>query len=275
MAKFENILLISDMDGTLFSKPDTIPQINLDAINYFIENGGRFTVATGRSQNSVRHYLKQLPINAPAIVGNGTSLYDCERLLSLCEFYGSESMKDISIQTHNKYPELSCFILSNGKLFTPKICEHHDMVETLECTKSTLIDMMDVRHIHWNKVAFIGEPQQINDAYDLIDSFGDNSFDYVKSAPYIMELIPKNINKGSAVRELSEMLNIPISNICAIGDYYNDEQMLDAAGMSASPSNAPKAIQDLVDFVACDHKDGAVADFIHYIENHIDSFIKG
>ena len=49
MPDFSDILLTVDYDRTLTAPDSTIPQRNLEAIRYFIDNGGIFTVNTGRS----------------------------------------------------------------------------------------------------------------------------------------------------------------------------------------------------------------------------------
>lgn len=64
--KFSDYLLVSDMDATLLDDNHTISEENRQAIDYFIKNGGRFTVATGRMVEAVRAYMPNLHINAPA-----------------------------------------------------------------------------------------------------------------------------------------------------------------------------------------------------------------
>ena len=46
---FSDVLLTVDYDRTLTAPDSTIPERNLKAIRYFLENGGAFTVNTGRS----------------------------------------------------------------------------------------------------------------------------------------------------------------------------------------------------------------------------------
>ena len=46
---FSDVLLTVDFDRTLTAQNSTIPERNLEAIAYFMENGGAFTVNTGRS----------------------------------------------------------------------------------------------------------------------------------------------------------------------------------------------------------------------------------
>ena len=57
---FSDILLTVDFDRTLTGPDSKIPQRNLDAIAFFMENGGKFTVNTGRSVATFHKYLDKL-----------------------------------------------------------------------------------------------------------------------------------------------------------------------------------------------------------------------
>ena len=55
--KASDILLVSDMDGTLINAPDPICARNLEAIHRFSQLGGHFSVATGRLIDISRRYV--------------------------------------------------------------------------------------------------------------------------------------------------------------------------------------------------------------------------
>lgn len=55
------------------------------------------------------------------------------------------------------------------------------------------------------------------------------------------------------------------STTAAIGDYFNDYEMLKSVYLSACCGQAPKAIHDIVKFEACHCNNGAVADLLNYI----------
>ena len=76
--KINDLLVISDLDNTLLTAKEGIPEYNIQMIKQFQQLGGRFTVATGRSVESVRRYLGQIKFNAPAITYNGGIIYDYE-----------------------------------------------------------------------------------------------------------------------------------------------------------------------------------------------------
>ena len=79
MAIYSDVLLTVDFDRTLTAPDSTIPQRNIEAIEYFMENGGAFTVNTGRSVPMYSSKLDLVPVNAPLLLYNGSAAYDRER----------------------------------------------------------------------------------------------------------------------------------------------------------------------------------------------------
>ena len=57
MKKFKGMLLACDMDGTLLDDSKQIPAENLRALQYFTKQGGRLSLATGRSPHAIGIYI--------------------------------------------------------------------------------------------------------------------------------------------------------------------------------------------------------------------------
>lgn len=68
---FSDVLLTVDYDRTLTAPNSTIPERNLEAIRYFMANGGAFTVNTGRSVPMIQSFRDIVPVNAPLLLYNG------------------------------------------------------------------------------------------------------------------------------------------------------------------------------------------------------------
>ena len=73
---FSDVLLTVDYDRTLTAPDSTIPERNLEAIRYFIANGGAFTVNTGRSLPMAQAFVDRVPVSAPLLLYNGAVAYD-------------------------------------------------------------------------------------------------------------------------------------------------------------------------------------------------------
>ena len=120
----------------------------------------------------------------------------------------------------------------------------------------------------WGKASFFGTKGLINKLKDVFSN-DDNSklFECFKTSPFTLEVVSKGVNKGNAVIKLAELLNIEKSNTAAIGDYFNDYDMLKTVGLPACCGQAPKAMHEIVKFHACHCNKGAVADLLEYIMN--------
>ena len=83
------------------------------------------------------------------------------------------------------------------------------------------------------------------------------------------EMMPKNITKCKALRTLCDLTEIPISNTIAVGDYYNDVEILKNAGLSVCVDNAPDDIKKLCHITVPSCTDGGVG---HLLAQIIKSF---
>ena len=88
MGKFDGVLLASDFDNTLIYTEEALrtgapvpplPERNRRALEYFMAEGGRFAVATGRALAAFINYAEAVPMNVPGVVCNGAAIYDFEK----------------------------------------------------------------------------------------------------------------------------------------------------------------------------------------------------
>ena len=82
-----------------------------------------------------------------------------------------------------------------------------------------------------------------------------------KSVATFFEATNPLVSKGTAVRYLAEEhLGLKPENVMAIGDNFNDVEMLEYAGRGIAMGNAPEPVQALANWVAPDvEKDGVAA----------------
>ena len=85
MGKFDGVLLLSDFDNTLVYTEDVLvsggdlpplSHANREAIQYFMAEGGIFSVATGRALPSFSRVREGVPMNGPTVLFNGAAIYD-------------------------------------------------------------------------------------------------------------------------------------------------------------------------------------------------------
>ncbi len=78
MGKFDGVLFFADYDDTLYNSHRAVSPENRAAIRYFMDNGGYFSIATGRAHRTFTPQIEQelLVFNAPVVLSNGAAIYD-------------------------------------------------------------------------------------------------------------------------------------------------------------------------------------------------------
>ena len=84
-------------------------------------------------------------------------------------------------------------------------------------------------------------------------------YSILRSAPYFIEILNTNVNKGNAVQKIAEHLKITPEKIMCIGDQDNDLAMLQYAGLGVAMGNAPEEIKKVAKFITLSNKEHGVA----------------
>ena len=125
----------------------------------------------------------------------------------------------------------------------------------------------DMPKENWFKVIYTALPFQIKQLEKYLKSISDTTENLMASSICSYEMVNECTNKGKAVLKLAEILGIEASYTGAIGDYFNDYDMLKTVGLPACCGQAPKAMHEIAEFHACHCNHGAVADLLEYIMN--------
>ena len=78
MGKFDGYLICTDCDGTLTNSQGQLSDENAAAIRYFQQEGGLFTISTGRFPKHVLNFKDKFWPNCYQVVGNGTTIFDAD-----------------------------------------------------------------------------------------------------------------------------------------------------------------------------------------------------
>lgn len=264
-----NWLVASDIDGTLNNKFRRLPERNEKAIREFVSMGGRFTLASGRNPQSMEKHFRRLPIaGTPAVVINGAGLYDFQKNEMIYFSAISDEGMHLAVEAAKKYPMVDVIVVAKdiiyitgigwfGKLFVSADNLNHKHIRNID----------DVPKENWGKVIFSGDPFSIAKVQKHFTSMQDPDLTLMSSSIASFEILARNTHKGTAVLKLAEILGIDKSHTAAIGDYFNDFDMLKTVGVPACCSQAPKELKEVSEFVSCHCNKGAVADFLEYIKN--------
>ncbi|SVB81498.1 uncharacterized protein METZ01_LOCUS234352 [marine metagenome] len=76
---------------------------------------------------------------------------------------------------------------------------------------------------------------------------------------WFLEVVPPDVSKSKALAFLSETYNIEASEMIAVGDNFNDLDMIQYAGLGVAVKNAPECIRTVADFISPTNDEEGVA----------------
>lgn len=265
----EKKVIFLDMDGTTLDDRHEISEKNLAAMEAAVKAGHDVVITTGRPEASARKLVEKYRLDRVGcryvIANNGGTILDYqtgEILFSrgvplpwIGDLVEEARRQDVFIQTYagdkvvaEKEDEgLDFYAKKNGmeRIVVP------DMMAVLEREpgKALLIDMHDHERLERYKAS--------------MEEWSRDKVEMYFSSREFLEIVPKRINKGNAVRAYCEMFGIAPFNTIAAGDEQNDLPMLLAAGVGCAMANAVEEVKAGADYICeCDNNHSAVAEII-------------
>lgn len=271
MKIFSGCLLCCDVDGTLLSN-GIIPQENIEKIRFFAENGGTFALATGRSIGAVSAVEKEIKSISKAVFSNGGMIYDYIDDKILFEAQIPKEDYEIIYKVKENYPEIGIELHFGKEVAVYNKTSETDDHEFYENLPSNIYTKEQISKVSLNKVLYtLGDERNAEKIRRLVEKT-PNSCEFLNTSAtfdgrkrFYLEQVPIGISKAEGVKKLVNILGIEEGNLFAIGDYYNDLEMLRFASLSAAPFNSPKEVKEKATYITKNVENGAVADFIDYL----------
>lgn len=275
--KKQNIkILFCDVDETLVVKNE-VPEINRQAIEKMRkEKNIKFVIATGRSITLCEKIIKELNLydkeNEYSICGSGSSIYENKNNKLL---YVKQLKEDLFYKLYELGKKFDIFIIFIGLeyfyLYKPseieikrrnfEKCKYKILDENFNLSELLKGEDKIIRVCFGKENSFdylLNIQKQIEDNEEM-----KNYVDCFISSNQYLEINPKGVNKGEAVKWLCEYLKIKKENTMAIGDSYNDTSMIENVGFGCAVAGANEGLKKISQYVCKkDYTEGAVKEVI-------------
>ena len=259
-------LLALDLDGTLLNSRGEVSERNLGAIAEARASGVRVALVTGRRFRDARPLALELGLDVPVISHNGALTKHARtletvavRLLPLeaaCEVLrvGREANADalISDDPHgagvlvydhmsDDNTALAKYIAWSRRIHGDEAAEAVRRVESLE-------DYLDHAPVH---IAFSGNIARMKSLSErLCAELGAGvkllSTIYPKMDFALLDVLHPEVSKGVGVQAAAREQGLSAAEVMAIGDNFNDLEMLQMAGTSVLMGNAEASLRELL-----------------------------
>ena len=247
MGKYSGVLLCSDFDGTLFDGK-VIPEENLKAIKYFRENGGLFSVVSGRNHEFLIPFFEGYSFGVPVVNLNGAVFYDMDAREVISEHF----MSGVTME------KLYRILHEIDGVFRFSFFQKSGFIrENIE--KNGTIDPARLENLYKFAVNVSGEEADFVAARDRIAEMMEGCVALRSYANYI-EVLARGYTKGPSTRRLAEMVGA--DTLVCVGDYENDIDMVQNADIGYAVDNAIPALKAVADRITVSVENAAIARII-------------
>ena len=256
-------LLAIDLDGTLVNHRLEMDPRDVAAVKAASAAGVTVVLATGRMFKSSLRYADPLGLTGPIInyqgavvreIASGEVWYRCElsvemqqRVLAFAE------PRDWHVNAYVNEVVYTARARPEADLYARVAMVPYEVVGPLskwirqESTKMVLVDL---------------DPAEVPARMAELGAWMRDVARVTRSLDWFVEVVNPNVSKAKALAMVAERLRIPQSDVCAIGDNTNDEDMVGWAGFGVAMGNAPAGLKQLAKYVTGSISEAGVAQVI-------------
>lgn len=277
MGKFDGVLLCSDFDNTIVDTAavlrgeidEILPgERTLAALRYFMEQGGSFTVVTGRALAAFINHAHEVPMNVPSILCNGAAIYDFKTGQYLETNYLNDAAKERVQVVLDRWSALAVEAY-NDDISIPTIQpnavsrRHQHLAHSGVREYARLTDVPG----ELGKILLEGDHETLELARQYLTTQDwSGEYEVFFSGESLLEMTALGSNKGGMVRRLAARLGISMDHVYCAGDETNDISMLTIAAEGFAPANCVQAVRQCGATIVSDKNHDALADVIDILD---------
>ncbi len=257
MGIFDGVLLCSDWDGTLHTKTG-LNQIDIEAIQYFQSNGGKFTICSGRYLPHLTQFFDKIMPNTYVITLNGAIIIDPTTEEKLYEGYlGTEAVGilDRLIIDKDYFVKMNIYFDNEPGATMFEISDYKKYRERLLINPA------------YKSVLIADKREDVLRAKKDIYEFDLGGHTLMSSWSTSLELLKEDNGKGAAIKRLKDVIGAKIS--IAVGDFENDIPMLISADIGYAVGNALESVKAVADRITVNAENGALSRIIRDLEKEL------
>ncbi|ANE46343.1 hydrolase [Paenibacillus swuensis] len=259
-------LITIDIDDTLLNDELQVTDGTKQAMKAAIEQGVVVTLATGRMYDSAQKIAKQINLNVPLITYQGALI---KNLLDEQVLYERYVPDDAAAELYD-YCEARGYHLQvyiNDVVYAKEdnqkikdYCKLSNVPYRIEPDFRSLLGQP------FAKMLMIDDPEVLDAiALELRPLIGDRTH-ITKSKAHYLEFMHKEGTKGHAVTFLANHYGLELSQVIALGDAWNDHEMIEVAGLGVAMGNAIQPLKEVADYITLSNNEDGVK---HVIDKFI------
>lgn len=275
-------LFATDLDGTLLTNNKKISDGNLRAMRDLHEQGVEVAICTGRPFFTVTEYLNKLGFPCWIISNNGSVIRNKDREIFLVRYIEQGTLQQIvdlleqeDVYYHMgdiKYNYIQSISERAKKIRDFMIRTKQSVIKTLWYPIYTVLFSKTHKKVDYN--SFVQNGGKIASIFIICDSSKEadrikkklmniEGIDISSSGKNNIEILDKGATKGHGLKKIASILEIPLNEVAAVGDNYNDLTMIQYAGLGVAMENGEEEIKKNADWITKSNEEDGIADLIY------------
>jgi Cof subfamily protein (haloacid dehalogenase superfamily) len=261
-AKLNIKLIVTDIDGTLLNSNHELSEGNIAALKAAHAQGIKIALATGKTPEAADFVRERIGIPTYGIYLQGMVLMDTDGKTFYQQTIHPDNLRHVITYAEDRGFDMMAY--SGSKIMSRTLTQlMRDLTEPyhepLPQAVGALQNILWTTPIH--KLVALGEPRQVTALrWQLNTQLGGKVRLVQAGIPTMLEVLPQNGGKGSALKTLMKELSIGAEHVLALGDAENDIEMLQLAGVGVAVGNAEDKVKAAAKHVVASNNDDGFAE---------------
>lgn len=250
-------ILFTDLDGTLLNEKKEISPFTRQILDAWSAAGHKLVLCSGRALGSIQEVKETLSLSYPGMylsAFNGGWIYECDTGRTLHKIGLSRQQCRYILQSAAE-AGIYCHTYSDTDILSPRdskeLAFYHRTIHLparFAADTDSLVEMIEAPPCKCLAIELTDHAKMERFRLSLQPwAEGQCTLEY--SSAYLLEIFPAASGKGSAVRTLCALLEVPLQNAYAAGDQENDISMIQAAGTGIAMLNASENVKKAADVI--------------------------
>lgn len=249
-------LLALDVDGTLLDDEHRLSPVTAAALCALADQGIEIVLCTGRSPTNAAPYLREIGLEGMMITHNGATTVQSETM----EVVDQQPITLEEILPFIRYcreNRIHFDICTPFHLYVEQLTAEEQQMYTNFMLEPVVHEDLSVFREPMVKFTIFGTKETMDKVEQDWRSW-NSELNIIRSHLLFIDIMNPLASKGNALRQLAGKRNVTREQIVAIGNYYNDLDMLQYAGLGIAMENSPEDLKQQADAVTASNNDNGV-----------------
>ncbi|KGN70041.1 Cof-type HAD-IIB family hydrolase [Porphyromonas sp. COT-239 OH1446] len=262
-------LMAIDVDGTLVNDSGELTELTRVALLRAQEEFGiRLIIASGRPLAGLRGIAQELQLERYSgylMPFNGGEVYNCRLANPIAQAsLGSETIASLYDLAQEHGLNILTYT-SEDEIISECIDDPYLQLEVgiTGMKPRQVVDFVAANPSSRPKCLIVGPSERIEALEPIAQERLAGRVNVFRSHPSFLELVPWGVHKASSISQLVDRLGYTAEELIAVGDSFNDLEMIQYAGLGVAMANAKEAIKSCAEYVTLSNNEDGIAHLLN------------